>query len=120
MRANAAQAQAPVHSRLWEISYDGQCPTFRSTSLLTATAVVDILTRRQMKGWPARTLTVKLLDEYDEAVWDATNDVAAVLETTGWPGAGSDRDTAISILDAILVDDLQPADDADSETLEAS
>lgn len=114
MTASTVEAPAPVQFRQWAISHDRQRPALHPTSLLTATAVVDIMTRRQMKGEPAQPITVKLLDEFAEAVWDATDDVAAALKATGWPGAGSDRGTTISILDAILVDDLQAEDDADS------
>lgn len=90
---------------LWEISYDGQCPFFHSTPRRTATALVDALTKRLMKGWPQRTLNVKLLDQYDQTLWDATADVAAVLEATGWPGPGADREETICMLEAILIED---------------
>lgn len=96
---------APAPSRLWEISHDGRCPQFHSTSLRAATALVDIMTRRQMKGRPQQDMTVRLLDETDTSVWDASINVAEVLAATGWPGPGSDRDTTISLLEAILVTD---------------
>lgn len=104
---------APAPSRIWEISSDGQCPAFHPTPRRAATALVDFTTRRQMKGWPARPLTVRLLDEEDATVWDASNNVAEVLGATGWPGPGVDRETAIGLLEAILVTDQD--DDHDDE-----
>lgn len=101
----AVNPDAPAPGHLWEISYDGKCPTFHATSARTAAALTDILTRRLLKGWPPRTLTVKLLDEYDNALWDATADVAAVLATCGWPGRDTDRTETISLLEAVLVDE---------------
>lgn len=96
---------APAPSRIWEISSDGQCPAFHPTSLRAATALVDFTTRRQMKGWPQRPLTVRLLDEEDSTVWDATDNVAEVLAAAGWPGPDADRDTTIRLLEAVLVTD---------------
>lgn len=90
---------------LWEISHDGQCPFFHYTPRRTATALVDVLTRRLTKGWPQRTLNVKLLDPDDRTLWDATADVAAVLAATGWPGPGADREETICLLEAILIED---------------
>lgn len=103
---------APAPSRLWEISYDGQCPTFHHSSHRAATALVDIVTRRQMKGWPDRNITVRLLDEYDESVWEATSDVAKALSASGWPGPGADRETTIGILEAVLVTDWSGEENA--------
>lgn len=100
-----ATGPAKVHRRLWEISYEGQCATFHSTARRAGTALVDLQTRRMMKGLPARTMTVKLLDEHDETLWNATADVGAVLKATGWPSHEADRETVISLLEAILVTD---------------
>ncbi|MGK3708831.1 hypothetical protein [Arthrobacter sp. IK3] len=106
-----ATGPAKVHRRLWEISYEGQCAAFHSTARKAGTALVDLLTRRMMKGHPARTITVKLLDEHDEVLWDATSDVADVLTATGWPGRNTDRDAVIDVLEAILVTDEPESED---------
>ena len=65
-----------------------------------------MVVRRMANGYTAP-LTVILLDENDQLIWDASPDVADVLQVTGWPAESSaGRDTVVGLLEAILV--LQP------------
>ena len=91
---------------LWEISYDGACPSFHGSPDRTAAALVDIPTRRKRKGWPPRILTVRLIDSDDATIWDATADIGSVLAATGWPDCDdAEREATISVLSAVLIEE---------------
>ena len=98
---------AAEHTRsLWEISYEGRCPSFYGSGERAATALVNILTRRKSKGWPPRILTVRLIDSEDATIWDATADIGSVLAATGWPDCDdAEREATISVLSAVLVEE---------------